>query len=102
MRVTLLASERPKKRFSSCANSDPGFISESFNSISAAAGNAAMCHYATTPERNALILPEKPYLLDSGVNTRPAPPTLRAALRSGLGPRVMIALTQPSSKPSMH
>lgn len=80
----------------------PGFISESFNSISAAAGNAAMCHYATTPERNALILPEKPYLLDSGVNTRPAPPTLRAALRSGLGPRVMIALTQPSSKPSMH
>lgn len=44
----------------------PGFISESFNSISAAAGNAAMCHYATSPERNALILPENPYLLDSG------------------------------------
>ncbi|WP_367717824.1 aminopeptidase P family protein [Nitratireductor sp. GISD-1A_MAKvit] len=44
----------------------PGFISESFNSISAAAGNAAMCHYATSPERNAPILPENPYLLDSG------------------------------------
>ncbi|SFU48794.1 Xaa-Pro aminopeptidase [Aliiroseovarius crassostreae] len=44
----------------------PGFLSESFNSISAAAGNAAMCHYATTPDRNALILPENPYLLDSG------------------------------------
>ncbi len=43
-----------------------GFISESFNSISAAAGNAAMCHYATSPERNALILPDNPYLLDSG------------------------------------
>ncbi len=44
----------------------PGFISESFNSISAAAGNAAMCHYATNQERNAPILPDNPYLLDSG------------------------------------
>lgn len=44
----------------------PGFLNESFNSISAAACNAAMCHYATTPDRNAQILPENPYLLDSG------------------------------------
>ncbi|MBW7921094.1 MAG: aminopeptidase P family protein [Rubellimicrobium sp.] len=44
----------------------PGFLSESFNSISAAAGNASMCHYATAPGRNAAILPENPYLLDSG------------------------------------
>lgn len=43
-----------------------GFISESFNSISAAWGNAAMCHYATTEEMSAPILPENPYLLDSG------------------------------------
>jgi len=44
----------------------PGFLCESFNSISAAGGNAAMCHYATTETRNAQILPENPYLLDSG------------------------------------
>ena len=44
----------------------PGFLSESFGTISAAAGDAAMCHYATTPERNAPILPEGTYLLDSG------------------------------------
>ncbi|KAE9630060.1 aminopeptidase P family protein [Parasedimentitalea maritima] len=44
----------------------PGFICESFDTISAASGNAAMCHYSTTPEQNAPILPENPYLLDSG------------------------------------
>lgn len=44
----------------------PGFLSESFQSISAAAGNAAMCHYAATDGRNAPILPDQPYLLDSG------------------------------------
>lgn len=44
----------------------PGFISESFKTISAAAGNAAMCHYATSDERNAVLLPQTPYLLDSG------------------------------------
>lgn len=44
----------------------PGFLSESFNSISAAGGNAAMCHYATTHGRNAPVLPQNPYLLDSG------------------------------------
>ena len=44
----------------------PGFISESFKTISAAAGNAAMCHYATSLEQNAPVLPDNPYLLDSG------------------------------------
>lgn len=44
----------------------PGFMIPSFNSISAASGNAAMCHYATTEIQNAQILPENPYLLDSG------------------------------------
>lgn len=44
----------------------PGFLSESFNSISAAAGNAAMCHYATNASRNAPIFPANTYLLDSG------------------------------------
>ena len=43
-----------------------GFICESFGIISAASGNAAMCHYSTTADQNALILPESPYLLDSG------------------------------------
>lgn len=43
-----------------------GFLSESFNTISAAWGNAAMCHYATTETQSAPILPENPYLLDSG------------------------------------
>lgn len=44
----------------------PGFLTASFQSISAAGGNAAMCHYAATGNRNAPILPESPYLLDSG------------------------------------
>ncbi|NDW54649.1 aminopeptidase P family protein [Aliiroseovarius sp. PrR006] len=44
----------------------PGFLSESFNTISAAGGNASMCHYATSQERNAPVLPDRPYLLDSG------------------------------------
>ena len=44
----------------------PGFIYDSFNPISAAAGNAAMCHYATSATSNAPILPQSPYLLDSG------------------------------------
>lgn len=43
-----------------------GFMFPSFNSISAASGNAAMCHYATSQTQNAEILPQHPYLLDSG------------------------------------
>ncbi len=42
------------------------FVYPSFRSISAAAGNAAMCHYAATDTSNAAILPENTYLLDSG------------------------------------
>lgn len=42
------------------------FVYPSFRSISAAAGNAAMCHYAATDASNAAILPENTYLLDSG------------------------------------
>lgn len=44
----------------------PRFLSESFRSISAAGGNAAMCHYSTSSTSNAPILPWNPYLLDSG------------------------------------
>ncbi|WP_298849135.1 aminopeptidase P family protein [uncultured Ruegeria sp.] len=44
----------------------PGFLEQSFNSISAAAGNAAMCHYATQDNNSAPIRPEDTYLLDSG------------------------------------
>ena len=43
-----------------------GYIYDSFAPISAAAGNAAMCHYAATEASNAPILPQQPYLLDSG------------------------------------
>ncbi len=42
------------------------FVYPSFRSISAAAGNAAMCHYSATEASNTAILPEYTYLLDSG------------------------------------
>lgn len=44
----------------------PGFLSESFHTISCAGANAAMCHYAADLEVSAPILPTAPYLLDSG------------------------------------
>ncbi|MCV0425536.1 MAG: aminopeptidase P family protein [Roseibium sp.] len=44
----------------------PGFLSESFRTISCAGANAAMCHYAADPHVSAPILPTAPYLLDSG------------------------------------
>ncbi len=44
----------------------PGFLGNSFHPISAASANGAMCHYATSEGRNAPILPDAPYLLDSG------------------------------------
>lgn len=53
-------------KIQACRRDRPGYLGESFNPISAAAGNAAMCHYATTPTRNSPILPGNPYLLDSG------------------------------------
>lgn len=43
-----------------------GFIHESFNTISAADGNAAMCHYATEVDNTVPIQPRGTYLLDSG------------------------------------
>ena len=44
----------------------PGFLSESFHTISCAGPNAAMCHYAADRHNSAPILPTAPYLLDSG------------------------------------
>lgn len=44
----------------------PAYLYDSFAPISAAGGNAAMCHYAATDADNAPILPDRPYLLDSG------------------------------------
>lgn len=44
----------------------PGFLGDSFNPISAAGRNAAMCHYATDPDNRVPVLPQHPYLLDSG------------------------------------
>lgn len=49
-----------------CRRARPGYLGESFHPISAAGGNAAMCHYASAPEHDAPILPEHIYLLDSG------------------------------------
>ncbi|WP_170763883.1 aminopeptidase P family protein [Ruegeria lacuscaerulensis] len=44
----------------------PGFLENSFNPISAAGGNASMCHYATKEGDSVPILPDGTYLLDSG------------------------------------
>jgi Xaa-Pro aminopeptidase len=44
----------------------PGFLEESFNPISAASGNAAMCHYATQQGNTVPLLENGTYLLDSG------------------------------------
>ncbi|MGJ8586114.1 MAG: aminopeptidase P family protein [Marinosulfonomonas sp.] len=43
-----------------------GFLEASFNSISAAGANAAMCHYAPKRKDNIPIVPTDMYLLDSG------------------------------------
>ncbi|WP_424830523.1 aminopeptidase P family protein [Ruegeria sp.] len=43
-----------------------GFLGDSFNTISAAAGNAAMCHYATQEDNSVPIPANATYLLDSG------------------------------------
>jgi len=43
-----------------------GFLETSFNTISAAAGNAAMCHYATQDGNAVPIRADGTYLLDSG------------------------------------
>lgn len=42
------------------------FIEQSFGTISAAAGNAAMCHYHSAPETNFAIVGNEFYLNDSG------------------------------------
>ncbi|OCP15415.1 MULTISPECIES: aminopeptidase P family protein [unclassified Ensifer] len=42
------------------------FVEPSFRSISAAAGHAAMCHYAASTKSNAPITSRGVYLLDSG------------------------------------
>ncbi len=44
----------------------PALVGPSFHSISAAASNAAMCHYSSTPASNAALVTSAPFLLDSG------------------------------------
>lgn len=44
----------------------PEFLDLSFTSISAYGANAAMMHYAPTPENFAVLKPEGMYLIDSG------------------------------------
>ncbi|WP_148677824.1 aminopeptidase P family protein [Klebsiella sp. RIT-PI-d] len=44
----------------------PGFIEQSFSTISAAGSNAAMCHYHSTEKTNAAITGANFYLNDSG------------------------------------
>lgn len=43
-----------------------GFLEASFRSISASGSNAAMCHYNSAEETNAIIDSHSPYLIDSG------------------------------------
>lgn len=43
-----------------------GFVEPSFRSISAAAANAAMCHYASSEATNAPLSTKGVYLIDSG------------------------------------
>ena len=61
--VTELEAEEQILAYRSMAES---FVEPSFRSISAAAGHAAMCHYAATEESNGLIRKGGVYLLDSG------------------------------------
>ncbi len=44
----------------------PGYLEDSFRAISAAGGNAAMCHYAAREGFAANLDPTRPYLIDSG------------------------------------
>lgn len=44
----------------------PGFIEQSFGTISAAASNAAMCHYHSSEKTNTPITSQAMYLNDSG------------------------------------
>ena len=44
----------------------PGFLEDSFRTISASAANAAMCHYAAPASGGAPITTARPYLIDSG------------------------------------
>lgn len=42
------------------------FLESSFETISAAGSNAAMCHYHSTPQTDAALTTRRPYLIDSG------------------------------------
>ncbi|AFD05717.1 aminopeptidase P family protein [Solitalea canadensis] len=47
-------------------SAQPGFVGESFGTISAYKGHAALPHYKSTPESNVELKPEGIYLVDSG------------------------------------
>ncbi len=55
-----------EEKILACRQARPGFLSESFRTISCAGGNAAMCHYAADPKASAPVLPSACYLMDSG------------------------------------
>lgn len=70
----------------------PGYLEDSFRTISAYGANAALCHYASAPETDVAIGREAPYLVDTGgqyetgttdatrtVMFGPAPASVRAA-----------------------
>ncbi|WP_420587315.1 aminopeptidase P family protein [Ruegeria sp.] len=61
--VTEREAEQAMLRF---RQAQPGFLEPSFNPISAADGNAAMCHYATQADNAVPIRTDGTYLLDSG------------------------------------
>lgn len=49
---------------------DPDYLSESFESISAAGSHGAIIHYRVTPGSNASLIPGELYLLDQGSHYR--------------------------------
>lgn len=61
-----VSEHEAEEKILSLRQAQPGFLSESFRSISAAGGNAAMCHYAVPSDTNVPICPDGTYLLDSG------------------------------------
>jgi Xaa-Pro aminopeptidase len=60
------------------------FVEPSFGSISASSGNAAMCHYSSSPETDTPITSTGVYLLDSGGQYRNG--TTDATRTTALGP----------------
>ncbi|CCW70996.1 unnamed protein product [Phytomonas sp. Hart1] len=64
--VTSLNEYEAAKRLEEYRASDAWFLQPSFGTISAAGANAAICHYAPSPTRCAILRRDQLYLVDSG------------------------------------